>query len=80
VFTGHGRIVTDVDFHPNFTPFSKELCLLSCSADTTLRLWNSFNETSKFVVRGHAQVIIVLLLYFFLLPPTFFCCLILFFC
>lgn len=56
VFKGHGRVVTDCDFHPmNFVPYSKELCLLSCSGDSTLRLWNAFDSTAKTIVKGHAE-------------------------
>ena len=48
ILTGHTKKVNDIDVHPNFSMCSYEVCLVSCSSDSTLRYWNCVvNEPLK---------------------------------
>eukprot|EP01036_Dinobryon_divergens_P053974 gene53974-72129_t len=40
-YTGHTKRVNDCEFHPSFELDSSEPCIMSCSGDGTLRLWNA---------------------------------------
>lgn len=54
---GHTKIVNDCDFHPCFQRYTKELCFLTCSGDTTLRLWNSVDNNARVIIHGHTQAV-----------------------
>jgi WD40 repeat protein len=41
--SGHKKKVNDVDLHPNFGIDSEDICIVSCSSDCTINLWNCVN-------------------------------------
>jgi len=54
---GHTKIVNDCDFHGCFKRYTIDLCFLTCSGDSTLRLWNDSDSSAKVVVKGHSQAV-----------------------
>ena len=56
-YIGHTKIVNDCDIHSNFERYSRNLCLLTCSGDGTLRLWNGIDTNAQVIIRGHTQAI-----------------------
>lgn len=56
-FVGHSKNVTDCDFHPSFAANHHLPCIVTCSGDTTIRLWNTLDSSTSAVsvIRGHSQ-------------------------
>eukprot|EP00601_Ochromonadales_sp_CCMP2298_P005118 CAMPEP_0173175330 /NCGR_PEP_ID=MMETSP1141-20130122/3858_1 /TAXON_ID=483371 /ORGANISM="non described non described, Strain CCMP2298" /LENGTH=258 /DNA_ID=CAMNT_0014097573 /DNA_START=83 /DNA_END=855 /DNA_ORIENTATION=+ len=56
-FVGHGKIVNDCGIHASFDRYTKLPCLLTCSGDGTLRLWNTIDTNAQVVIKGHTQAV-----------------------
>lgn len=57
--SGHKKKVNDIDIHSKFQIDSEEICIVTCSSDCTICLWNCVNPKP-------IKVIIILLLLFLL--------------
>lgn len=56
-FEGHSKKVMDCDFHPIlFNIEQREPCILTCSGDKTIRLWNMDRSFIK-VISGHLEAV-----------------------
>lgn len=56
-YVGHTKIVNDCDIHINFERYTRDLSLLTCSGDGTLRLWNGVDTNAQVIIRGHTQAV-----------------------
>ena len=56
-YDGHTKKVLDCDLHPIlFNIEQKDLCILTCSGDRTIRLWNITKSAIK-IVTGHMEAV-----------------------
>jgi WD40 repeat protein len=56
-YVGHTKILNDCDIHINFERYTRNLSLLTCSGDGTLRLWNGIDTNAQVVIKGHSQAV-----------------------
>lgn len=56
-YIGHTKIINDCDIHLNFERYTRNLSILTCSGDGTLRLWNGIDTCAQVVIRGHTQAV-----------------------
>ena len=56
-FIGHLKRVNDCDIHPSFYITSAASCLMSCSGDTTIRLYGPASEKHVLMLRGHEEAV-----------------------
>lgn len=49
-FIGHTKKVNDISIHPNFNIDSKDVGIVTCSSDSTIRYWNAIMQNSSILV------------------------------